>query len=82
MTAKYPSNTNRNLLIHTIRIKRGELPMAMAIDKKPINEVKLDSQDPEKVKARLLAKYPPKVARKRAKQIVVNKVGSGRQVPR
>jgi nitrogenase molybdenum-iron protein alpha chain len=55
--------------------------MAMAIDKEPINEVKLDSQDPEKVKARLLAKYPPKVARKRAKQIVVNKVGSDGRTP-
>ena len=32
--------------------------------------------DPETVKKRLIAKYPPKVARKRAKQIVVNKVES------
>jgi len=28
--------------------------------------------DPAEVKAELLAKYPPKVARKRAKQIVFN----------
>ena len=62
--------------------------MAMGSDKKTNESPKLDNHDPEKVKARLLAKYPPKVARKRAKQIVVNKVDltavwqEGRQGPR
>ena len=36
--------------------------------------VALDGRDPEIVKKQLIKKYPPKVARKRAKQIVVNKV--------
>ena len=35
--------------------------MATGANKKPA-EVKLDNQDPEKIKTRLLAKYPPKVA--------------------
>jgi nitrogenase molybdenum-iron protein alpha chain len=48
--------------------------MATAQKNKPTQDVKLENHDPEKVKARLLAKYPPKVARKRAKQIVINKV--------
>ena len=54
--------------------------MAMGANEKPA-EVKLDRQDPEEIKARLLAKYPPKVARKRAKQIVVNKVAEDGKVP-
>src|SRR5512145_1850370 len=33
------------------------------------------------VKEEILKKYPTKVARKRAKQIVVNKVGSNEEVP-
>jgi nitrogenase molybdenum-iron protein alpha chain len=37
--------------------------------------------DPEKVKLELIAKYPTKVARKRAKQIVINKVGETGDVP-
>jgi nitrogenase molybdenum-iron protein alpha chain len=37
--------------------------------------------DPAKVKEELLKKYPAKIARKRAKQIVVNKVDNGEQVP-
>ncbi|MFZ3046598.1 MAG: nitrogenase component 1, partial [Desulfatirhabdiaceae bacterium] len=37
--------------------------------------------DPEKVKLELIAKYPTKVARKRAKQIVINKVGESGDVP-
>ncbi len=41
----------------------------------------LEGQDPEKIKSKLLVKYPPKVARKRAKQIVINKVGSDGAVP-
>ena len=41
----------------------------------------MEGPDPEKVKADLLAKYPPKVARKRAKQIVVNRVEPEERVP-
>lgn len=37
--------------------------------------------DLEKVKLELIAKYPTKVARKRAKQIVINKVGEAGDVP-
>ncbi|MBF0477001.1 MAG: nitrogenase molybdenum-iron protein alpha chain [Deltaproteobacteria bacterium] len=37
--------------------------------------------EPEKVKQELLAKYPVKVARKRSKQIVINKVGQDDEVP-
>ena len=55
--------------------------MAEAAIVKPTEDVKLDSHDPEEVKSRLLAKYPPKVARKRSKQIVVNKVGPDGKVP-
>jgi len=55
--------------------------MAMGSDKKANESLKLDNHDPEKVKARLLAKYPPKVARKRAKQIVVNKVEPDGKAP-
>ena len=44
----------------------------------PIEDIKeksfqLDGCDPEVVKTEMLKKYPTKVARKRAKQIVVNK---------
>jgi len=55
--------------------------MAMATNDKATEKVNPDSHDPVKVKARLLAKYPPKVARKRAKQIVVNKVDEDGKVP-
>jgi len=41
----------------------------------------MEGPDPEKVKADLLAKYPPKVARKRAKQIVINAVDRDGKVP-
>jgi nitrogenase molybdenum-iron protein alpha chain len=41
----------------------------------------IQGPDPEKVKADLLAKYPPKVARKRAKQIIINRVATGDGVP-
>jgi nitrogenase molybdenum-iron protein alpha chain len=44
-------------------------------------KVRLDGLDPSQVKTKLLAKYPPKVARKRAKQIVVNKVAETGDVP-
>jgi nitrogenase molybdenum-iron protein alpha chain len=37
--------------------------------------------DPNEVKKEILKKYPVKVARKRARQIVVNKVDEGEQVP-
>lgn len=37
--------------------------------------------DPQKVKQELLKKYPTKVARKRAKQIIVNKVSDGQEMP-
>ena len=55
--------------------------MATPPNKNAAQDVKLDSHDPEKVKARLLAKYPPKVARKRAKQIVVNRVDPDGKTP-
>ncbi len=56
--------------------------MAMgAKHNKPTKTVRPDPKDPATIKARLLAKYPPKVARKRAKQIVVNKVEPGGDVP-
>ena len=37
--------------------------------------------DPNVIKEEILSKYPPKVARKRAKQFVVNKVEENDQVP-
>ncbi len=37
--------------------------------------------DPNVIKEEILSKYPPKVARKRAKQFVINKVEEGDQVP-
>lgn len=41
----------------------------------------LDGRDPQKIKDQLLLKYPPKVARKRAKQIIINKVEPDGKVP-
>lgn len=41
----------------------------------------LDGRDPDKIKEKLLLKYPPKVARKRAKQIIINKVDPDGKVP-
>ncbi|MDO9263662.1 MAG: nitrogenase molybdenum-iron protein alpha chain [Desulfosalsimonadaceae bacterium] len=41
----------------------------------------LDGKDPEKVKQEMLRDYPPKIARKRAKQIIINKVGPDGVVP-
>jgi nitrogenase molybdenum-iron protein alpha chain len=55
--------------------------MALAADDKSTKPVMLDNHDPEQVKAKILEKYPPKVARKRAKQIVVNKVDADGKVP-
>ena len=49
-----------------------------ADDKK---KLELDGLNPEKVKEELLASYPTKVARKRAKQIIVNKIEPGEEVP-
>ncbi|MEZ4526129.1 MAG: nitrogenase molybdenum-iron protein alpha chain [Desulfobacterales bacterium] len=43
--------------------------------------LELDGLDPEKVKEDLLSAYPTKVARKRARQIIVNKVGPDEEVP-
>jgi nitrogenase molybdenum-iron protein alpha chain len=40
-----------------------------------------DPIDPREVKQELLSKYPTKVARKRAKQIIVNDLGENREVP-
>ncbi len=41
----------------------------------------LDGKDPEKIKQEMLRDYPPKIARKRAKQIVINKVDKDQNVP-
>ena len=51
---------------------------------KVLNEnIRLETEqiDPQEVKQELLKKYPTKVARKRAKQIIVNKVSEGREMP-
>lgn len=39
------------------------------------NGIDFGGYDPEEVKEDILLQYPPKVARKRAKQIIINKVG-------
>ncbi len=44
-------------------------------------DLKVESIDPQDVKQELLRKVPTKVARKRAKQIVVNQVGESQDVP-
>lgn len=47
-----------------------------------INETfELDGLDPEGIKSKLLQNYPAKVARKRAKQIVINKIDADGKVP-
>ena len=43
--------------------------------------VDIETIDPNAVKQELLARYPTKVARKRAKQIVINKVSDDQSVP-
>jgi nitrogenase molybdenum-iron protein alpha chain len=55
----------------------------MAKTAKEKNKVafELEGRNPEDIKSKLLLKYPPKVARKRAKQIVVNKVDPDGNVP-
>jgi len=49
--------------------------MSEAAVEKIQEELELDGLNPETVKQKIIKKYPPKVARKRAKQFVVNKVG-------
>jgi nitrogenase molybdenum-iron protein alpha chain len=55
--------------------------MAHAADATSPAEITLDGLDPEKIKSQILAKYPPKVARKRAKQMVVNRIEPDGSVP-
>lgn len=55
--------------------------MANPAEDKSKDVFELDGRDPEKIKEQLLLKYPPKVARKRAKQIIVNKVEPDGKVP-
>jgi nitrogenase molybdenum-iron protein alpha chain len=55
--------------------------MANPADDKNEKTFNLDGRDPEAIKEKLLLKYPAKVARKRAKQIVVNKVDADGNVP-
>jgi nitrogenase molybdenum-iron protein alpha chain len=55
--------------------------MAKAAEDTTKEKIDLDGRDPEKIKSQLIAKYPPKVARKRAKQMVVNKVAADGTVP-
>ncbi len=43
--------------------------------------VGIEDINPDEIKKELLSRYPTKVARKRAKQIVVNKVGEDGEVP-
>ncbi|QTA83405.1 Nitrogenase molybdenum-iron protein alpha chain [Desulfonema limicola] len=52
----------------------------MAATAEKIDKFELDGMDPEKIKEELLSRYPTKVARKRAKQIIINKV-EGCEVP-
>ncbi|MGB5158259.1 nitrogenase molybdenum-iron protein alpha chain [Desulfobacterium sp. N47] len=44
------------------------------------NKFELDVYNPEEMKEEMLLQYPPKVARKRAKQIIINKFGSDGEV--
>ncbi len=44
-------------------------------------ELECECVDPGEVKQELLSKYPTKVARKRAKQIVINEIGECSEVP-
>lgn len=55
--------------------------MAKAAENKTEEIFDLDGRNPEEIKNKLLLKYPPKVARKRAKQIIVNKVDADGNVP-
>ncbi|MFZ2630641.1 MAG: nitrogenase molybdenum-iron protein alpha chain [Desulfosalsimonadaceae bacterium] len=55
--------------------------MAIAANTGIADKHLLDGKDPEKIKQEMLRDYPPKIARKRAKQIVINKVGPDGVVP-
>jgi len=54
--------------------------MAMPAEHKP-EALTLDGKELDRVRKQLLAKYPPKVARKRDKQIVVNRIAPDGTVP-
>src|SRR5208337_908450 len=58
---------------------------AVEVETIDLNAVKqavdIETIDPNVVKQELLARYPTKVARKRAKQIVINKVSDDQSVP-
>ena len=47
----------------------------------PVREEYIEGVDPEELKKEILSKYPTKVARKRAKQITINKVDENESVP-
>ena len=53
----------------------------MAANEEKIVKPEAETLDPNAVKKELLAKYPTKVARKRAKQIIINKVAPDCEVP-
>ncbi|MGD9506001.1 MAG: nitrogenase molybdenum-iron protein alpha chain [Syntrophobacteraceae bacterium] len=53
----------------------------MAIPIKDDENLEMNECSPDEIKKEILEKYPTKVARKRAKQIVINKVGEGCEVP-
>jgi nitrogenase molybdenum-iron protein alpha chain len=55
--------------------------MAKAAKGKTHEKFELDGLDPSIVKSEMLSKYPTKVARKRAKQIIVNNVEKEDKVP-
>jgi len=46
-----------------------------------MSKIEIGSIDPEKVREKLIKAYPPKVARKRAQQIVINQIGEDETVP-
>jgi len=45
------------------------------------SEIFKSGKDPEKIKKEIMSAYPTKVARKRAKQFIVNQVGENNEVP-
>ncbi len=55
--------------------------MASTLNAEIAGKSMLDGKDPEKIKQEMLRDYPPKIARKRAKQIIINKVGRDKKVP-
>ena len=55
--------------------------MAMEINENSTERTVTEDRDPQQIKTGLLAKYPPKVARKRAGQIIINKIESDGSVP-